>query len=299
VWDEVIGLGADLARLGAAAGGRVPARVAFLLDWDSWWALELDSKPSTDVRQRDLLERYYAPLYRDNVPVDLARPDAELSAYALVVAPNLYLLTEAAAANLKGYVEAGGTLVLGFFSGIVDEHDHVRLGGYPALLRRVLGLWVAELDPLPVGATNGLAEPPSAAQTAACDLWCEVVELEGAEAVAVFTADFYAGRPAVTRHAFGRGSAWYVGTRPEPAYLERLLRRVCAEAGVQPVLDAPAGVEAVRRSAPDGRGLLFLLNHNAARVDVTVPTAGTDLLTGAGHAGRLTLRPFGAAVLEA
>jgi beta-galactosidase len=232
------------------------------------------------------------------VAVDLARPDADLSAYALVVAPNLYLLTEASAANLERHVDGGGTLLVGFFSGIVDEHDHVRLDGYPALLRQILGLRVAELDPLPLGAANGLAEPPAVEQTAICDLWCEVVELEGAEAVAVFTADFYAGRPAVTRHAFGRGSAWYVATRPEPAYLQRLLWRVCAEAGVRPVHDAPAGVEITRRTTRDRRELLFVLNHTAAAVELAAP-AGTDLLTGATHRGRLALAPYGAAVLDA
>ncbi|HXM58117.1 MAG TPA: beta-galactosidase, partial [Candidatus Dormibacteraeota bacterium] len=33
-------LGAELARQGEAAGARVPARAALVLDWASWWAVE-------------------------------------------------------------------------------------------------------------------------------------------------------------------------------------------------------------------------------------------------------------------
>ena len=65
--------------------------------------------------------------------------------------PSLYLATERAAANLRRYVEAGGTLVVGCFSGIVDERDRVHPGPYPGALRDVLGLTVEEWLPLRAG----------------------------------------------------------------------------------------------------------------------------------------------------
>jgi beta-galactosidase len=83
-----------------------------------------------------------------------------------------------------------------FFSAIADEHDHIRLGGYPAPLRRLLGLRVEEFDPYPEGRTNrALAGEASFG----CDLWSDLIDLEGAEALASYGEDFYAGRPAVTR----------------------------------------------------------------------------------------------------
>jgi len=39
---EVVGLGAELKALGdETIGARTPAKVALLIDWDSWWALEM------------------------------------------------------------------------------------------------------------------------------------------------------------------------------------------------------------------------------------------------------------------
>jgi beta-galactosidase len=67
VWREVRGLGAELGRLDALLGARVPAEVALVLDWESWWALELDSRPSRDVRLMDAVQRYYDPLVRHEV----------------------------------------------------------------------------------------------------------------------------------------------------------------------------------------------------------------------------------------
>ena len=37
-------LGRDLAALAPVAGARSTADVVVLLDWESWWALELDSR---------------------------------------------------------------------------------------------------------------------------------------------------------------------------------------------------------------------------------------------------------------
>ena len=132
VWREVRGLGAELGRLDALLGARVPAEVALVLDWESWWALELDSRPSRDVRLMDAVQRYYDPLYRRNIAVDFVAPDADLGRYKVLLVPNLYLVREGVAPNLERFVAGGGTLVMSFFSGIVDAHDHILLGGYPA-----------------------------------------------------------------------------------------------------------------------------------------------------------------------
>jgi beta-galactosidase len=116
-----------------------------MFDWESWWALEADSKPSVDLRLLDQLRTYYDPLFGRNITVDFVPPDADLRGYRLVLAPNLYLVRDAAARALEEYVAAGGTLVMSLFSGIVDEHDHIRLGGYPAPFRRLLGLRIERM----------------------------------------------------------------------------------------------------------------------------------------------------------
>jgi beta-galactosidase len=276
-WQEVVRLGSELRRLDAVCGSRVQAEVAILLDWESWWALELPSKPSARLSLIGQLESYYRPLFEANVTADFAPPSDDLSAYRLLLVPNLYLVSDSAAGNLAGFVASGGTLVMSFFSGIVDEADQVQLGGYPAPFRELLGLHVEDFLPLCEGAG---AEVRFADGTVVRgEIWSELVRLRGAEALATFSGGPLDGQPAVTRHASGRGSAYYLATRLAPPAMSQLLRRIWSECGVRPVAEAPAGVEAVRRAVPDGT-LLFLLNHGGRPVEVSAAAGSLELLSG-------------------
>jgi beta-galactosidase len=282
IWREVIELGAELERIAEVKGSRVDAEVALLWDWEAWWAAELDAHPSEDLSYRELVRDHHTALWRRGVTVDLAQPGADLERYRLVLVPSLYLVSDAAAANLRGFVEAGGSLLVQFFSGIVDQHDHVRLGGYPGAFRDVLGIRVEEFCPLPAGGQVRLDDGSTAS------LWSEVVHAENAEVLARYADGPAAGGPAVTRN----GSAWYVSTRLAPADLERLLGTVCDHAGVAPVCRPapPPGVELVRRRVPGGDGRpswLFAINHGER--PASVPASGVELLTGAEVGGRLAL----------
>lgn len=293
-WREVKQLGTDLGRLDSLLGTKGEAEVAILLDWENWWALEIDSKPSSDVKMPDGLYSFYKPLFEANVPVDFAHPGSELSGYELVLAPHLYLVSDAVAENLTGFVSAGGTLLMSFFSGIVDENDHVRLGGYPAPFRGMLGLFIEDFVPLAKGEKNRIATEQGGAY--GCDLWADLIQTEGAEPLAHYENDFYAGTPAITRHAFGGGTAYYLGTRPEEAYMTRLLLQACEEVGVKPPLEVPTGVEVVRRRN-EKSSFLFLLNHNGEEVSLPLDDSTKDMLTGDSQRFHLTLEPLGVTVL--
>ncbi len=295
VWDEVRKLGAELPRLDPLLAARVPADIAILLDWESWWAVEQDAKPSQDVRVLSQILSYYAPLFMRNITVDFVPPNADLHGYKVVLAPNLYMVRDDIAQTLEQFVSNGGTLVMSFFSGIVDERDHILLGGYPAPFRRVLGLRVEEFDPYVPGQTNHIRMSDGSTYT--CDLWSDVIDLEGAEALAYWTDDFYAGRPAITRHAFGQGISYYLGTRPEQVCMEQILEQVCNEADVRPVLAVPPGVEVVRRENAD-RSFLFVLNHTTSAVEIGLNQTAHNLLTGEEHSERVTLQSRAVAVLE-
>ena len=293
-WQEVKQLGVDLGKLDVLLGAKGEAEVAILLDWENWWALELDSKPSADVTLLDGLYSFYKPLFETNVPVDFAHPGADLSPYKLVLAPHLYLTSDAAAENLTKFVSSGGTLFMSFFSGIVDENDHVRLGGYPEPFCEMLGLRVEDFVPLAVGEKNRLITGDDEAYD--CDLWVDLIEVESAETLATYETDFYAGTPAATRHEYGNGTAYYLGTQPQEAYTAQLISQACREAAVESPLQAPPGVEVLRRRSGE-KSFLFILNHNREEATLILKGGARDLLDAGLVQDHVTLEPFDILIL--
>ncbi|MER6404409.1 beta-galactosidase [Streptomyces viridosporus] len=290
VWREVVELGASVGSLASLRGTRTEADVAVLWDWHSWWAQNLDWRPSEDHDARERADAFYEALYDRHLTVDFAHPEADLSGYPLVVVPALYLMTRAAGDNLRAYVENGGTLVVSYFSGIVDEHDAVHEGPHPGALRDVLGLTVEEFSPLPAGGRVRLTGPGGAELDA--DVWTEFVVPRGAETVWTYADGLTAGHPAVTRHRLGGGTAWYVSTRLGAEGLDALLGRAVEDTPLAPRADLPRDVEVVRRTGESGT-FLFAINHTATDAEVPLETAGTELLTGGRAAGRLAV-PAGA-----
>ena len=295
-WHDVVRLGRELGALDAVCGAQSRADVAVLFDWESWWALELPSKPSDQVRQINQLESYYRSLFERNILVDFVRPHDDLAPYRLVLAPNLYLVSDEAAASLNAFVQAGGTLVMSYFSGIVDAFEHVRLGGYPQPFRNVLGLDVIDFHPLESEQEIGLRLADG--RQGKARIWSDNISLKSAEALATFSETSLAGRPAITRNHLGDGTAFYLGTFPDAATMDRILEVACATAKVQPTAEAPPGVEVVRRVS-HGKTFLFLLNHRDVGVDVPISEAGANLLDGGEvHSGLLRLGPRDVAVIR-
>jgi beta-galactosidase len=296
VWEEVVGLGNELAELDAVCGSQVPAEVAIVVDWESWWALELPSKPSGDVTLLDQLEAYYRPLFAANITSDFVRPAQDLSAYRLVLVPNLYLVSDEAAANLASFVSTGGSLMMSFFSGIVDGTEQIRAGGYAAPFAELLGIRVDEFYPL--GAGQSIEVSFGGGTRCDAELWSELVDARTAEVVARFVGGVVDGRPALTRNGFGRGNALYLATRLPGPVMAQVLGHACADAGVTPVAEVPEGVEAVSRTGPGG-ALLFLLNHSSRTVEVSVPPGWVQMLSDRAPApARLSLAGGDVAILR-
>jgi beta-galactosidase len=294
IWRDVVQLGADLRALAEVRNSTSTAQVAIVWDWDARWALELPSQPSGELRYQDLVRDWYTPLWRAGVAVDFVRPDDPgLDRYKLVLAPSLYLVAEAAAANLTRFTERGGTLAVGFHSGMVDENAHVYLGGYPGAFRDVLGVVTDELFPLLPGETTGLTGAATSGATA--DLWSERIRLTGAQAVASHADGPLAGLPAVTRHRHGKGTAWYLGTHPDQDTLAALLDRIRQDADVTPEQEAPAGIEVVRRHGTEA-DYLFLIDHTGNGAEA--PAEGVELLTGKPISGTVSIPPGGVAVIR-
>jgi beta-galactosidase len=185
---------------------------------------------------------------------------------------------------------------MSFFSGIVDENEQIRLGGYPASFRELFGVAVEEFAPYAEAQSNTFRTDDG--RQFQCSFWSDIIRLERAQALGTYEQDYYAGAPAITRNTFGKGTAYYVGTVPEWSGMDWLLERVCDAAGIQPVLaNAPAGVELLRRT--NGKlSWLFILNHSAQKVTVPIEQNGLDLLTSRQVNGEVEIDPAGVAVIQ-
>ena len=265
VFREVAALGAELRALGIGLlGADTPSSVGLIFDWDNYWALEYSSGPSKDLHYIDQIHQYYEYFYNRNIPVDIIPVDADFSQYSLVVAPVLYMVKAGMQQALESFVSSGGVLVTGFMSGLVNESDNVHLGGYPGPLRALCGIWIEEIDALGPDQSNALRLADDSEYP--CTLLCDIIRLETAQAMAVYTRDFYAEVPAVTVNRFGDGAVYYVGTHTTAEGLAAVLEQVIARAGVVPLLEERTGLEIVRRVGRD-KVFTFVMNFH----DETLP----------------------------
>ena len=277
VFREVEQLGDELEQLGDVfLEGRTPAEMAILFDWDNWWALEYSAGPSIRMKYLDAVRDYYTAAYESNVPVDIIGVEDEFNSYKIIIAPLLYMTKPGIDKKFRDFVKNGGIFVTTYFSGIVDEHDLVIQGGYPGRLRDILGIWVEENDALPEGEKNSFVYKGNLYPA---EILCDLMHLEGAEALSVYEKDFYQEMPVITRNRLGQGYAYYVGTRSNREFYHKFLEDIFTEAKITETMITPKGVEATIR-VRDDRKILFLMNHNKENKQITLNDDYTDLLTG-------------------
>ena len=279
VFREISQLGEELKKAGGTiSGSRNEARVGIMFDWDNYWALEYTSGPNKDLMYVDQIFRFYEYFYNKNIAVDMIPVDADLGKYDLVAAPVLYMVKEGVAEALEEYVAAGGTLVTGVMSGIVDQSDNVHLGGYPGPLRKLAGIWAEEIDALAPEQSNEIVFKDGLREQ--CNMLCDIIHLEGAKDIAQYGSDFYAGTPAVTENNFGKGCICYVGTVLSEEALGRVLELMCDRAKITPVIEEETRLEVTKR-VTDKEDLYFVINFKDEELPLPKVFGGKkNLLTG-------------------
>ncbi|WP_240898336.1 beta-galactosidase [Agromyces luteolus] len=287
-WREVVALGETLAGLPELPSGDATARdarVALVFDWENWWAVEASDHPQNALDYVAVVQRWYRALHRRHVQVDVVPAARVGEGYDLAIAPLLYLVREADAAALASFVEAGGHLLVGPFSDVVDELDRFRDGGFATQLGPLCGIRIEDFGALvPTDAAPGVPGERTAPFAGDGDglagtgtLLAEEVHVAAdARAEASFTEGRRTGGAALTRREVGHrgGTARYLATIPDEAGTQALVDRLLATTGVEPVVAGlPEHVEAARRGA-----LVTLVNHGGPAVEVEME--GTDAVTG-------------------
>ena len=297
-YDEIARTGAEFARAGAALDGTTPAaEVAVIYDYPSQWAIDFQ-RHHKDFDPVALVGAFYRPLETGAQAVDLVSAQAELGRYRLVVAPDLNVLTEAEAQNLRAYVEAGGHLVLGPRSGMKDGFNALNPERQPGPLAAMLGARVEQFyaldQPVAVAGAPG---------SGTASIWAESLETQAPDAQVLLRyaqpGGWLDGKPAAVTRAVGRGSVTYLGAWLDPALLQVLTQSWLDAAGIKPILvGLPPDVELGERQAPDRR-VLVLINHGAEPRRITLPGPMQDVLAGRDVAASVTLAPHDLGVFAA
>ncbi len=292
---ETRALGLELKRLAPVRGTRVRARVALVVDWDSWWGSSAtESLPSQRLNWLRQARAWHRAMYALGQPVDVVRATGPFDDYDVVLVPNLYIADAAQAAALTACADAGGHVVVGPFSGVVDDTEKVHDGGAPGTLRALLGVAVDEQWPV----ADGLAERVAyAGEEWESPTWGEWIDADpDTEVRGRYASGELGARPAVTRRVAGAGSAWYISCVLEDAGLVAVFRDVLTGAGLETRPGMNMDFEAVTRSSHD-TDYTFALNHGRDPLEIVVPEGALDLVTGTTTGARLTLGRYGVAVL--
>ncbi|WP_426169621.1 beta-galactosidase [Sandarakinorhabdus sp. DWP1-3-1] len=296
VYAEAAQVGAEFARVRDVIAGTVPiADTAMLHDFPSRWAIR--RQPMTvDFNPFTLFTDFYRAVRPSVAGVAVLNQPTDLKRYKLVVAPLPHVIDAAAAKALADYVRGGGHLVLGPRSGVKDPTNALWTPGAPGPLAALVGAHVDQthVPPAPIAVTGDIA-------TGSAAIWAERLAIDAPDVTVLMryprSADWLDDAPAVVTRRVGRGRVTYVGVWLDAAALQKLLAWCAAQAGAAPLLPGvPDGVEVAARSG-GGRTTHVVINWATSEQSLPLPPGMTSLLDGAPAGPRLTLPPWGVAVL--
>ncbi len=295
IFKEVAEVGRLLEKISPVAGSLVKARAALLVDWDNRWAIDDVMALGRPTKKYDkTCIDIWTAFEELGIEMDIVASDSDLSRYDVAVAPMLYLLEPKTAQNLKDFTARGGQLLATYFTGYVDDNQLCYLGGFPGDgLQELFGVESEEIDTLYPSDRNGMVFEDGT-------IWevrdyAEVLNLKGAEVLAVYESDYYQDKPALTCHQYGKGKAYYIAARTSAEQMKPLFLQMAGEAGI-PCRELPEGVEYHLRTGEEG-SYAFYLNHSTEKATMT-GVYGRDLLTDTTVYGELTLSAYGVAVVK-
>ena len=296
VFQEVAAYGRRLEQLTKVKGSQTRAKVALLFDWESNWALKRGGgfgRPSR--RYPQTLQEHYQVFWEQDIPVDILTPQADFSEYTVVIAPMLYLMTEATMVKLQEYVSSGGTLVSSYFTGFVNDTDLLHLGPWPEKLRQLFGINTKELDTLFPDEHQEILYEGKKYQ--AKD-YCGIIETTSAETIGTYASEFYAGSSAITQHQFGEGVAFYLAARTNVDLLRQFYQPIVEQHQlVNDLLKESNPCVSVQKRSTEYEDYHFVMNFSEENQTIYLQKTGKDLESGEEVTGTLTLAPYEVRVL--
>ncbi len=297
VFKEVAKVGQTLEKLSDVIGTNRPADVAVLYDWESNWALnDAQGFGMKTKLYPQTLQKHYKAFWEKDIPVDVITKEQDFSSYKLLIVPMLYLVSEETISRLKEYVANGGTLVMTYISGLVNEHDLTYLSGWHKDLQEIFGMKPGETDTLYPKDQNSVKFN---GQSYVLKDYATVIEVDTANVEGIYEDDFYAETPAVTSHQYKDGKAYYIGGRLEHAFQQAFYQKLIDELSLAPVakVEHGVGVSVQVRQAPES-DYVFVMNFTEEKQPVRFDSVVKDLITGEEITGEVTLEKYEVRIVE-
>jgi beta-galactosidase len=299
---ELCRMGEELFLLGEGfEETRILPRIALVNDYDSRFALQIQPS-SQGFSYAAHAARYFDALYNMGHPVSIVTPSDDLSPYSLVIVPALFVIDGDFAERLRRYVDEGGVAVATFRTGVKNRKNQVVQEPLPAFMNDLFGIQVHHYESLRPGEERELRSDywnptPTSSQDWKGKTWCDLIEPDKAERLASYAEGAYEDRVAISRHPFGKGTAYYIGTEPNPSLLSHILSELVQSASVPPGPILPEGIEMTCRQAGDER-YIFLFNGCGEERSVPLSGSALDILSGEEVCDSIIMEPYGVAILR-
>lgn len=290
--------GREMKKLGPQIlGSKVVSQIAVIKDFEDEWVFD-EQYLTSETKLGPVYNALFQAASEQRHNIDIVGPNADLSRYKLVFAPQLALMDHALAGRLQKFVEDGGTLVMSAHSAIKDRDNAFTMATIPIGLTNVFGV---ELDsfqtyPPPSGTNNSIDFDDG--NSVPASVFAEVLHPTTARVLARWTSDFLKGSPAATEQACGKGKAVYYGSLFNLDAARYLVGRYARELDIRPLLkNVPEQVEVACRTKGDTQ-FYFLLNHGDSAAAVGLSEGFHNILTDEISPASITLPPYGYEVLK-
>ncbi|MBR0028458.1 MAG: beta-galactosidase [Clostridia bacterium] len=247
--------------------------------YDNHWAHSIKRHAENYGYESHLYSFYKA---NANLGITTAVSRGGFDKYKVVYMPAYNIIKDSELDEIENFVGNGGTLVLTFRSGTRDEYNRVRPLALPGVFKDMAGIEAVEFDaPRRTVKIGGQLSGEA-------NIWCDIIEPETAETIAVYESEYYKGKAAVTVNEYGKGKVYYIGCDLDSAAMKQIVKIISDGAGIL-AAEMPENVELVRRG-----DIKILLNHNETEVKTNI--TGKSLITGTQFNG--AIEPYGVAFVK-
>ncbi|WP_026673793.1 beta-galactosidase [Alkalihalobacterium bogoriense] len=297
VFQEVAQVGKTLEQLSDIVGTNRTSDVAILYDWDNNWALDDAQGFGLKTKQYpQTLQEHYRTFWENDISVDVITKEQDFAPYKLLIVPMLYLVSEETIARFKAFVANGGTIVMTYISGLVNEFDLTYMGGWPKDLQDIFGIKPLETDTFYPNDRNAVTYDGKSYEVKD---YATVLEVDSANVVATYEQDFYESTPAVTSHQYEKGHSYYIGARLSKEFHRQFYGTLIEKLELKPAFSVQhgEGVSVQVRQAPD-KDFVFVMNFTEESQVVSFPSSVTDIITKEEIVGEVTLKKYEVKIVE-